>query len=437
MALDDDPTGTQTVYGVDVLTEWSVPSLVDALAPGPPCLYILTNSRSLPTAEAEALAREIGANLAQASRQAGRDVTVVSRSDSTLRGHYPAEVDALGETLSAGLGLRFDGHVLAPFFFDGGRLTVDDVHYVRDGERLVPAGETEFARDAAFGYRASRLPEWVAEKTGGRVHAADVHRVTLDDIRRGGPDEVARQLMDVSSGVTILNAASERDMEVAALGVVRAEAAGKHFLYRTAASFVRARSGLAKRGLLTAGELLAASHGQGGLVVVGSYIQKSSQQLVALLAAPGVSGVELSVADIIAGGSERAAADAARELDGLLRVGGVGVVYTSRGLVTGATPAASLAVGQAVSRALVETVRRVSVTPRFVVAKGGITSSDTATQGLGIRKARVLGQILPGVPVWQAGAESRWPGVPYIVFPGNVGGPEALAQVVHLLRAES
>jgi uncharacterized protein YgbK (DUF1537 family) len=80
-------------------------------------------------------------------------------------------------------------------------------------------------------------------------------------------------------------------------------------------------------------------------------------------------------------------------------------------------------------------VRQLERRPRYLLAKGGITSSDIATRGLGIRRALVLGQILPGVPVWQSGPESRFPGMPYIVFPGNVGGVEALAEVCKQLKA--
>ncbi len=73
--------------------------------------------------------------------------------------------------------------------------------------------------------------------------------------------------------------------------------------------------------------------------------------------------------------------------------------------------------------------------PRYLVAKGGITSSDIATDALAMRRAQVLGQILPGVPVWQAGPESLHPGLAYVVFPGNVGGDDALVQVVRALGA--
>ncbi len=105
--------------------------------------------------------------------------------------------------------------------------------------------------------------------------------------------------------------------------------------------------------------------------------------------------------------------------------------------MTGVDAESSLAIGRRVSDGLVAIVRAISVRPRYLLAKGGITSSDIATQGLGVKRALVLGQLLPGVPVWQLGPETRYPGLGYIVFPGNVGGPQALAEVVLGLRSQA
>src|SRR5690606_7233016 len=95
IVLDDDPTGTQTSYNVPVLTQWAVPILEEELARKPLSLFILTNSRSLPEQEAVALAHHIGENLKIAIANCNQEVVVVSRSDSTLRGHFPAEVSAV------------------------------------------------------------------------------------------------------------------------------------------------------------------------------------------------------------------------------------------------------------------------------------------------------------------------------------------------------
>jgi uncharacterized protein YgbK (DUF1537 family) len=431
VVLDDDPTGTQTVHGVAVLTEWTVDALGAELAAAPPAFYVLTNSRSLPSGEARRLNDTIGRNLRTVVLPPGRRFIVVSRSDSTLRGHFPAETDALAAALGG-----CDLTVLIPAFLDGGRFTVGDVHYVADGERLIPAGDTEFARDAAFGYRASNLREWVAEKTGGRIAAEAVVSISLEDLRLGGPERVRDKVCATPpGGVVIVNAASARDLQVATLGLLRAEAVGKRLLYRTAASFVPLRAGLTPRPPLSASELLL-SRG-GGLIVVGSYVPKTSAQLDALLRS-GVACAEVLVEALLTGEARRAEiARTAQAAEAALRRGEDFVLYTSRQRLTATDAERSLAMGQRVSAALCDIVRAVQTRPRYVLAKGGITSSDIATQALGVRRALVLGQVRPGVPVWKLGAEARWPGVPYIVFPGNVGSPQTLVEIMAELRGAS
>ena len=426
VVLDDDPTGTQTVYDIPVLTEWPVEVLAQEFLTDSPAFYLLTNSRSMPLSQAQAMNADIGHNLLAAAQQTGRDFVVVSRSDSTLRGHFPGEVEALAEAL----GRRFDAWLIIPFFLEGGRYTINDIHYVAEGESLVPAGETPFAQDKAFGYRASDLKEWVAEKTEGIAPAETVASITIDDIRRGGPDRVAEKLNLLSGGaVCVVNAASYRDMGVFVSGLLQAEAQGRQFLYRTAASFVRVRAGLGPRPLLTPAELGTGEPG-GGLIVVGSYVPKTTTQVEALLAQPTVTAVEIDVEALL--DDNRRAAEIERVADQAGEILGQNrdvMLYTSRQLITGDDADASLAIGRRVSDSLVSIVRAISTRPHYLLAKGGITASDVATQGLGIKKAMVLGQVLPGVPVWQAGPESRYPGLTYIVFPGNVGGPEALADI--------
>ena len=433
IVLDDDPTGTQTVYDLPVLTDWSEATLRQELAAGTPVFYVLTNSRSLPPADAAALNRTIGRNIAAAMAATGRGAAVVSRSDSTLRGHFPVETDAL----AAGLGADFDGLLLIPYFLEGGRFTIGDVHYVAEGEQLVPAAATPFAADHSFGYRSSNLRDWVAEKTQGRVPAGDVASITLEDVRQGGPDVVAARLRKLVNGqVCVVNAACTRDMEVFVLGLLRAETAGKRFLYRTAASFVQTRAGLAAKPLLDAGALALPDQG-GALVVVGSYVPKSSAQLEALLDTD-IGRVEIAVPALLDdAGRDAEIARVRTALDASLARGEDVVLYTSRALVTGADSAASLAIGQRVSASLVAVVSGLTVRPRYLLAKGGITSSDLATAALGIRRAWVMGQVLPGVPVWRAGEESKYPGLSYIVFPGNVGVVDALVDVRTRLAATS
>lgn len=426
VVLDDDPTGTQTVHGVPVLTEWSVPSLAAELAAPGPVFFILTNSRAHPAPRACALNREIGLNLVSAGRLCARSFQVVSRGDSTLRGHYPAETDAL----AAALGGDFDATLIIPAFFEGGRFTRDDVHYVAEAGRLVPVGETEFARDATFGYRASNLRAWIEEKTGGRVRAADVVSFSLEDLR-GDRAQLAAKLGTLAGGATaVVNAVESGDLQAFAAAVEVARAGGKKFLFRTAASFVAALAGIPPRPLLRAEEIAPAGTGR-GLVVIGSHVEKTTRQLHNLWAGGRVTAVEVAVGKLLMP-DERVAevARAAREVEALLASGKNAALSTSRTVVTGHDAAENLAIGETIARCLVEIVSALRERPRWLVAKGGITSSEVATAALGVRRALVLGQALPGVPVWQLGPETRWPGLGYVVFPGNVGGVEALGRLV-------
>jgi uncharacterized protein YgbK (DUF1537 family) len=132
VVLDDDPTGSQTMQGVDVLTTWPVDRLREEMENGDPAFYVLTNSRSLQAEAAELLNAGIAANLARAARSSGVAFDLVSRSDSTLRGHYPGEVRVLCHTLQREMGVACDGHILIPFFAEGGRYTIGDVHWVSE-----------------------------------------------------------------------------------------------------------------------------------------------------------------------------------------------------------------------------------------------------------------------------------------------------------------
>ena len=436
VVLDDDPTGTQTVHDLWVLTRWEVSDLRSALADGESALYILTNSRSMSLAEAQRVTREIAVNLVQAAKAENRQIVAVSRSDSTLRGHFPGEIEALGEALAQAQDVVFDGVCLIPFFPEGGRYTLEDIHWVQEGERLIPAAQTPYAQDTVFGYRHSRLPDWVEEKSKGKIKADQVQAISLDTLRRQGPSGVAHQLHQVhNGGIVVVNSTDYRDLEVFVAGLHRVEEVGKHFLFRTAASFVKVAAGLSDKDLLSPEELTGRRSQASGLIVFGSYVPKSTAQLAALKSLPGIQAIELPVAQVLDKATRQESIRlAVLAADLALDRGDDALVYTSREFYGGDTQIDSLTVGKSISAALIQVVRGINHEPRFVIGKGGITSSDLATQGMDVRAARVLGQVLPGVPVWKLGPGSRWAGVPFVVFPGNVGDDQAVARVVQILR---
>ena len=229
VVLDDDPTGVQTVHDVSVYTDWSPESMRTGFTEEGKLFYILTNSRGMTRDETTAAHRKIGARIASVAREAATPYVIMSRSDSTLRGHYPLETELLREAMEAD-GLTVDGEVMCPFFKEGGRFTIGDVHYVQQGDELVPAAKTEFARDKTFGYTHSSIPEYIEEKTDGHFRAEDVVCVSLDDLRSCNYDHIERQLLNVTGFNKIcVNAIDYCDIKVFAVALYRAMAGFRTF----------------------------------------------------------------------------------------------------------------------------------------------------------------------------------------------------------------
>ena len=431
VVLDDDPTGTQTVHGIPVLTTWTVEALKQEFGRKTTAFYILTNSRSLPLNEAKKLNKEIGHNLKVVSQLKGHEFVVISRSDSTLRGHFPGEIEALAQALKE----AFDGWLIIPFFLEGGRYTISDIHYVEENGVLIPTGDTEFARDVTFGYQSSNLCQWIEEKTQGRITANDVNSISIEDLRVGGPKQVNAKLMNLQRGeICIVNAVCYRDLEVLIKALLSAEAQGKRFIYRTAASFVRVRAGIFPRPLLERSDLDLPKSG-GALLIIGSHVPRTTKQMDVLLAQQNMDRIEVRVSALLDSKCRPIEIKrVAKYIDSALQESRDVVLFTSRALITGNDPVGTLSIGNRISDGLVEIIKMISSRPCYILSKGGITSSDIATGGLNVRRAQVFGQIVPGVPVWQLGPESRHPGLAYIVFPGNVGGSKALVEVVKKLK---
>lgn len=435
IVLDDDPTGTQSVANLPVLTRWERADLDEALATGAAAVYVLTNTRSLDEDAAAARNREIVAVALDAAEAQGRRVTFVSRSDSTLRGHFPLETDVLSAEVAARTGRTPSLTLLIPAFPDAGRLTVDSVHYwVTDGE-ATPVGETPFAADATFGYRSSDLRDWVAEKTGGRIPASAVAGLHLRTIR-AGVHAVMEFLDALPEGTVVaVDVVEEADMSTVALALHRLRE--KDVLLRVGPPYVRAHLGQEIAEPMRA-EDIPFAHDRGGLVVVGSHVPLTTAQLDALKAArPNTRTIELDVRALIGPEREAHLEEQAHAAAAALDEGSV-IVHTTRELITGADGDESLAIARRVSSGVVELVRRVLAIapPRFVIAKGGITSSDVASEALEIRRATVLGPMLPGlVSLWQPETGPAV-GIPYVVFAGNVGDADSLVTVVATLAGD-
>ncbi len=430
VVIDDDPTGSQTVHSCLLLTRWDPATLTEGLRDAAPLFFVLSNTRGMDAAQAAAVTREICVNLRQAIEDMGGEgveiqPVIVSRSDSTLRGHYPVETDVIAEELGP-----FDAHFLVPAFFEGGRITRDGVHYLIVDGTPVAVHETEFARDSVFGFSTAFLPDYVAEKTGGSIRAEQVQRFGLADVRG---DIGARLLALRDNTCCVVDAEQQADLDSFARQVLAAAGDGKRFLFRSAASLLTAFAGLPPQPVAAADMSRLVRDGRPGVVLVGSHVDKTSRQLKHLMEQTDVQPLHVDL-DLLVRDEEGLYAELLRQMVEAQQAGQGVVLYTSRGERQFETTADRLAFGERVSGFLMRLVRNLPPETGFLISKGGITSNDTLSTGLALRTARVMGQILAGCSVVVCPEDHpRYPRLPVVIFPGNVGGDGALVEAYQIL----
>ncbi len=441
VVLDDDPTGIQTVHGCYLLTEWTQGTLRTALADEQPFFYILTNTRAYTREKAQGIISEAVTNVITANEAFGYTLIFISRSDSTLRNHFPAEVEVIVRMLERHDSKPVDAILLVPAFIECGRITVGNTHYLVQGGDRIPVSETEFAKDSVFGYRTAVLPDYVEEKTCGGVRAADVRSIPLALLRRGtqsgdGHAPESGETLDrflcklTGQAYVVVNAENYADLNCFAEGVRRQVARGKRFVFQSAGSLVKALARVPDQPLL-GNEIV--HRGGRGLFVVGSYVRKTTGQIARLLESKEAEGIEVNAEAILRSGT--ALMPPIRErIHTIWRQGRVPVLFTSRSEISCESKCERLRAGETISHFLAGLVRSLPERPAFLVGKGGITSHDILVQGLQVRQARVLGQILPGVPVIMTPEDSPFPCMPYIIFPGNVGEEDALLRLFQTLN---
>lgn len=430
IVLDDDPTGSQTVHSCLLLMRWDVETLRLGLKDDAPIFFILTNTRSLTPEAAASVTREVCHNLkiALAAEQI-TDFLVVSRSDSTLRGHYPIETDVIAEELGP-----FDAHFLVPAFFEGGRITRDSIHYLIIDGVPTPVHETEFARDSVFSYNYSYLPKYVEEKTKGRIQEDTVTRFLLDDIRQGS----LKRLLELQNNQCgVVDGEHQDDLNTFAVDVLTAANQGKRFLFRSAASILTALAALPSQPIAAENMAAYVRDGKPGAVIVGSHVKKTTQQLESLLQVAGTVGIEVNVGRLLDDGVHESVTLLTEILEKVQEVHNAGktpVVYTSRQELTFKDVKTRLDFGNTVSGLLMDIVQGLPSDIGFLISKGGITSNDVLSTGLALTSARLLGQILAGCSmVITPSDHPLFPDLPVVLFPGNVGNADALATVYQRL----
>ncbi len=433
IVLDDDPTGSQTVHSAPLLLRWDADSLRWGLQHPSPLLFVLANTRALEPEAARARVQEICRTLRPLLEEAHAAGVldrwlIVSRGDSTLRGHFPVEVEAIAAELGP-----FDATLLAPAFLPGGRTTRDGVHYLH-GE---PVHTTAFARDRLFGFRSSDLPAWVEEKTAGRINAAAVQRLGLAELV--GPPEQLRARLAGLRHQQVVAVDAEQPEQLEALGAAvwavsdPALPEPRRLLFQSAASLINGLVPLPPQPLDAAGLAgLRRRDGNGAplpaLVMVGSHVPLADQQLEALLQEPGCRGLELPVAKLarVLDGPAPKELLASLEQDWLatlrqlLQQGLTPVLSTSRGELSFASSQERRRFGLALAALMARMAAALAPQLGLIISKGGITTQVLLADGLHQASVELQGQLLPGLSLVLADD------LPVITFPGNLGDPGTL-----------
>ena len=438
LVLDDDPTGSQTVHSCPLLLRWDEDSLRHGLAHPSPLLFLLANTRALDPRAAEqrvrSLCQALKAALAEAQAAGTIDRwLVLSRGDSTLRGHFPLELQVIEQELGP-----FAATLLAPAFLPGGRTTKDGMHLLH-GE---PVHATAFAQDRLFGFSSSFLPDWVEEKTSGQIPAAAVERIGLSDLEVG-PDALQAQLAALSPAAMACVDA-ERPEQLNALGeaIWACARQGQRFALQSAASLINGlvplppqpldASGLARlRRREPSGDWLP------GLVLVGSHVPLADAQLTTLLAETVCVGIELDVRKVarVISGPEPVRLLSSLEqswrqqIETVLSEGLTPVVFTSRGELQCSSAAERRELGMALAELMARLAAALAPQLGYVISKGGITTHTLLESGLQAPWVELQGQLFAGLSLVLTPG-----GLPVITFPGNLGDALSLRQAWELMQ---
>jgi uncharacterized protein YgbK (DUF1537 family) len=449
IVLDDDPTGSQTVHSAPLLLRWDAESLRRGLEHPSPLLFVLANTRALEPELARDRVREICRTLRPLLEEAQTAGVLdrwllVSRGDSTLRGHFPLEVEAIQAELGP-----FDATLLAPAFLPGGRTTRGGVHYLH-GE---PVHTTDFARDRLFGFSSSSLPEWVAEKTRGVIPAASVERLDLADLEGSAAALQARLASFRDQSVVAVDA--ERPEQLAALGQAiwavsdPSSLQSRRLLFQSAASLINGLVPLPHQPRDSAGLAALRRCGASGqrlpvLVVVGSHVPLADQQLEQLLQEPACEGVEIPVAKLARVLDRPAAPGLIRSLErswleqlqAALDQGRTPVLFSSRGELVCASAQERRRFGLELAALMARLVAALAPQLGLIISKGGITTHTLLADGLGLDWVELQGQLLPGLSLVLTPADAKVPGLPVVTFPGNLGDASSLRDAWRLMLQE-
>ena len=430
IVLDDDPTGSQTVHSCLLLMEWDIETIRLGLRDKSSILFIITNTRALISEEAKKITQQVCHNLKIALEN--ENITrflIYSHFDSTLRGHYPLEIEIISNNFGG-----FDSHFFIPAFLEGGRKTINSIQYLDDRVDLDPVHRTEFAKDSVFNYSHSYLPYYIEEKTKKLLKATDVGRLLLKDIRKGS----LNKLMDLNSNrCIVVDAEHQSDLNYFAKDLQTAVNLGKKFLLCGAASMLTSLAKIGKQPLENKNIQEYKYKNNPGIILVGSYSKKTTEQLNDLLQQNNVLGLEINLKKLqdYLDNQSRFLTKFLDQIKTIHNSGKTVVIYTSRQQITFTSLEEKSNFEKLIFLLLTKITQNLPSNISFLISKGGTTSNNFLRTTLKLKSIRLLGQILPGCSIVKTSENNTlFPGLLILLFPGNVGDVKTLTNAYNILN---
>jgi len=445
--FDDDPTGSQTVYGCPLLLNWDEQTLEKAFTKSSPLIFILANTRSLSSVLAVKKTREICSSIKKFFLRQGYskdDYFYISRGDSTLRGHGVLEPAILAEELGP-----FHATFHIPAFLEGGRTTENGIHYLNG----IQVHKTDFGRDNIFGFSTSDLAKWIEEKSFGKIQAENILHVEIKQLdmafnNEQGFKSLLRFLSKLENNISVVvDAKSPHHLETLARAI-KVISKEKRFLFRTAASFINSLSELPPNPQETADLVSLKSKNnefeyKPGLIVGGSHVKLAADQLEFLLKDNSCEGLEIPVselADIFAlEDCQKAILELEdillSKIDDILNMKKVPVLYTSREEMKFSSYSKRMNFGLELAEFMAILVRKITYKLGYIISKGGITTQILLQKGLNFKQVDLKGQILPGLSIVTSNSDQY--DLPVVTFPGNLGNEKTLLESFRLMESNS
>jgi len=445
--FDDDPTGSQTVYGCPLLLNWDEQTQEKAFAKSSPLIFILANTRSLSSGLAVKKTREICSSIKKFFLRKGYskdDYFYISRGDSTLRGHGVLEPAILAEELGP-----FHATFHIPAFLEGGRTTENGIHYLNG----IPVHKTDFGRDNIFGFSTSDLAKWIEEKSFGKIQAENILHIKIKQLdmafnNEDGFKSLLSFLSQLENNISVVvDAKLTHHLETLA-SAIKVVSKEKRFLFRTAASFINSLSGLPTNPQSTADLVSLKSKNnqfkyKPGLIMVGSHVKLATDQLELLLKDNSCKGLEIPVsklADIFASEDcKKLILDLEdkilSKIDNILYTKKIPVLYTTREEMQFSSQSTRMKYGLELAEFMAILVGKISNKFGYIISKGGITTQLLLQKGLNFNQVNLNGQILPGLSIVQSNSDQY--DLPVVTFPGNLGNEKTLLESFRLMESNS